>query len=652
MTEMITTSDNRVRAILTASRKRVQNEREKDQNIRENWKKVRQLGFGFAEGVNPPSVLDYEEGRMLHEILVDGAWKGQRCFIVGGGESLKGFDFSKLKNELVIGINRAFEKIDCTINFAMDHMLYEWITNGKLGDNARNKFDEFKGIPVWMDSVGYEYPQGVYIINQIPKNNMGHSLKDGIRSGSNSGFGALGIAICLGANPIYLLGFDMEGKEGKQVNWHNGYPERQDAKVYKVFRNDFNNVAQELETKNIKVINLNPKSELKCFEFGSIKDIDTPSYPIITSYYTKNTPYETQVEHLKTTLKRFNLDNEVVGIKDQGDWHKNTYYKPNFILSMLNKHKGRPVVFVDADAKIRANPILFSELDCDFACHFKLEKELLSGTLYFGNTEKSRWLVRKWIEENKLHPKTHMPQKNLRSVFDKYKNEINWKPLPVEYCMIHDSSARYKVNPVVEHFQLSRQYKDSKKRAVIMKRSLSDMKKLCKGKKIVLLGNADSVLRRKRKIDSFDIVGRMNRGDPRGKEEFIGSRTDILFLSTGVSKRGVQAAYNNPKFIVWMTECHRLAHPWVLRNAIQNPKMDWRELHKELGINPSTGMMALNFIIKYLDFKSLTIYGFNFFKTKSWYNTRPDDGKKHSGKKEEKKIMEMIAKHKNVKIIL
>ena len=650
MTEMITTTDRKVQDIMAAMRSRIQLDREKQQQIKENWKEIRRIGFGYADGVTPPSVFDYEEGRMLSDVLQDGAWKGQRCFIVGGGASLKGFDFSKLNNELVIGINRAYEKVDCTINFAMDHMLYEWITKGKLGDNARKKFDEFKGIPVWLDSVGYDYPQGVYIINQVPKTKMGHSLKEGIRTGSNSGFGAVGIAICLGANPIYLLGFDMIARDGKQVWWHNGYPEMQSAKVYKVFRNDFNKVAQELKEKNIKVINLNPKSELKCFEFSDIDKIKPLNRPIITSYYTKGTPYETQVENLKTTLKRFNLDNDVMGIPDQGSWHKNTYYKPNFILFMMNKHKKRPIVFVDADAKIRSNPVLFSELECDFACHFKLDKELLSGTLFFKNNQKSRWLVKKWIEENEKHPNTHMPQKNLRTVFDRHKDEIKWEKLPVEYCMIFDSSARYKVNPVVEHFQLSRQNKDTKKKKPIMKRSLADIQKFCNGKKMCIIGNADSVLKRKRRIDSFDIVGRMNRGDPRGKEDFIGSRTDILFLSTGVSRRGIQSAYN-PGFIVWMTECQRLAHPWVLRTAIQNPKTDWRELHKELGINPSTGLMTLNFVLKHIEFKSLTIYGFNFFKTKSWYNTRPDDGKKHSGAKEEKKILKMIAEHKNVRLI-
>ena len=651
MPEMLTTKSRKVQEILSVMRENLQKDREKQQQIKENWKEIRRFGFGFDDGVSPSSVLDYEEGRLLSDVLQDGAWKGQRCFIVGGGASLKDFDFSQLRNELVIGVNRAFERVDCAINFAMDHELYEWIMSGKLGDVAREKFENFKGLPVWLDTVGYDYPQGVYIVHQVPRAKMSYSLKDGIRSGSNSGFGALGIALCLGANPIYLLGFDMAGKDGKQTWWHNGYPEMQSSRVYPVFKNDFVGIAKEIKEKNIKVINLNSKSNMKCFEFKEFKDIGKQKYPIITSYYTKGTAYEAQVEYLKTTLKRFNLDNDVVGIKDQGSWHKNTYYKPNFILSMMHKHKGHPMVFVDADAKIRANPVLFNDLDCDFACHFKLDKELLSGTLYFKNNQKSRWLVKKWIEENEKHPATHMPQKNLRAVFDKHKDEIKWEKLPVEYCMIYDSSARYKVNPVVEHFQLSRQHKDSKKKKAIMKRSLVDIQRFCKGKTICIIGNADSVLKRKRRIDSaFDIVGRMNRGYPNGKEEFIGSRTDILFLSTGSTKRNILSGFN-PAFIIWMTECNRLAHPWVLRHAVQNPKQDWRELRENLGINPSTGLMAVNFILKHIDFKSLTIYGFNFLKTKSWYNTKPDAGTQHDGKKEEAMILQMLKEHKNVRLV-
>ena len=62
-------------------------------------------------------------------------------------------------------------------------------------------------------------------------------------------------------------------------------------------------------------------------------------------------------------------------------------------------------------------------------------------------------------------------------------------------------------------------------------------------------------------------------------------------------------------------------------------------------------MMSLKFLLTHIEFKSLSIYGFDFFKTKTWYNTKIDDGQKHSGKKEERLFMSMIKARENVKFI-
>lgn len=653
MSKIITTRDPIIEEIVEEGRKTREARQQEADVIRKNWAMIRKQGFGYAGSGMDPAILDYEQGRFLFDVMSDGAWKDQRCFIIGGGESLKDFDFSKLKNELVIGVNRAYEKIDCTVMFAMDRTLYEWITTGALGQETKKKFGAFKGFPVWLDSAGYDYPSGIFVLGKLPNSKFNYSMKNGISGGTNSGFGALNLAACLGANPIYLLGFDMKGKNGKQAWWHNGYPEKQGDEVYKTYISDFKKAASELKEKGVQVVNLNPESELKCFDFGEFKDVEPIEHPMIVSYYTKGTGYEEQVEYLKITLKRFNLENDIVGISDKGGWHQNTYYKARFIQQMMRKYPKRSIVFVDADAKIRANPVLFNTLDCDFACHFRQGKELLSGTLYFGNTKGARLLVRKWIEENRLYPKTHMPQKNLRSVFNRYQNEIKWEALPVEYCMIFDSHARNKTRPVIEHFQLSRKYKTKEtgsRHGYMMPRPLVDIQEFCEGKTICLLGNADSVLQKKKNIDSFDIVARCNRGTPKGKEGFIGSRTDILFLSTHMSGKNIQKAFS-PRHVVWMTVCHRLASAWTIENAVQNPKEDWKALHKKLSINPTTGLMALNFILKHLGFKSLVIYGFDFFATKSWYNSQIDSGQKHSGAKEKVLFMKMIKERPNVRFM-
>jgi len=656
MRRILTTSHRSVVDIVEEMDRRRENcriDRIKERQIRENWKQLREKGFGSSRAGRTPVILDYEDGRMLYDILPDNSWKGQRCFIIGGGESLKDFDFSKLKNELVIGVNRAYEVIDCTINYAMDNNIYHWITNGKLGKKARKRFEDFKGIPVWLDSAGYDYPKGIFILNKLGNQKNNYIMKEGLKRGTNAGFGALNLAVCLGANPIYLLGFDMEGRDGKQVWWHDGYPENQVEKIYDIFMPGFKEIAPELKKKGIRVINLNPRSRLKCFEFGEFENVKPIKRPVIVSYYTKGTGYEEQVKYLKVTLKRFNLENDVVGILDRGSWHKNTYYKPLFIQRMMNKHLGRSILYIDADAKMRMNPVLFNDFNYDFACYFHAQREeLLSGTLYFGDTKKARHLVNMWIKEDKLHPGTGMPQKNLRAVFDREKDNLKWKKLPVEYCMIYDSRSRYKVNPIVEHFQLSRKYKGSKSRKSIYltNQSLVEIREFCKNKKICILGNANSVLNEKKNIDSFDVVGRMNRGAPQGKERFIGNRTDILFLSTHMSGENIRKLFNS-RFVVWMTACNRLASSWTLKNAIQNPPDDWDALYDKLSINPTTGMMSLNFLLKHIDFKSLTIYGFDFFHTKTWYNTKIDSGQKHSGEREKTLFMKMIKDRSNVRFI-
>ena len=664
MSNMLRTSDKRVLEIVAEGKKRIQSGRENQQQIadqkriKENWKELRRVGFGQKEA-RPPVILNYEEGQMLYDVMPDDSWKGQRCFIIGGGESLKGFDFSQLKGELVIGVNRAYEKIDCTIMFSMDRTLYDWITGGKLGKEAKEKFENFKGFRVWLDTVGYDYPKGIFILNKSKNNKTTYSMKDGIGGGTNSGFGALSLAACLGAKQIYLLGFDLKEKaDGKQSWWHDGYPEIQGSKVYKAFRNDFARVAPELKAKKIEVINLNPDSELKCFEFGKLEDIKPIMRPVIVSYYTMGTGYETQVENLKDSLRRFNLDNDVLGVPDQGTWRKNVYYKAGFLKRMMTKHAGRPIVFVDADAVFRMNPVLFNDYDCDFACHFFNGKELLSGSLYIGNTKGGRMMISEWIKKNKENPTVHMPQRNLAVVYEEQKDNIKSKVLPVEYCMIFDSSARHIVKPIIEHFQLSRLYKNFDTTSVMvrrgyrMKESLIEIEKFCEDKDICLLGNAASILKEKKDIDSFDIVCRMNRGTPRGKEEFIGSRTDILFHSTHMSAENInKVAYTAPKFVVWMTVCHRLASTWAMSNAYQNPSKDWNYLYSKLGINPTTGMMSLYFLLNHTNFKSLTIYGFDFFKTRSWYNKTIDSGQKHSGEKEEVLFMDMIKDNPKVKFI-
>mgnify|MGYP002682074433 CR=1 FL=1 len=141
MAKLLTLRSQRVAEIMERRRAAVETKKQA-----KSWATLRRTGAGFANVYRPPST-DVPTVAPIQ----DGAWKGQRCFIVGGGPSLKGFDFGRLRGERVIAINRAFEACPTAdIMFAMDPRLYDWITSGQLGDEARARFDSFAGIKAWM----------------------------------------------------------------------------------------------------------------------------------------------------------------------------------------------------------------------------------------------------------------------------------------------------------------------------------------------------------------------------------------------------------------------------------------------------------------------------------------------------------------------
>ncbi len=203
--------------------------------------------------------VDYGEDlkvRGLWQICARQMWKGRRCFIVGGGPSLKNFNWNLLDGELSIGINRAFEKYDPSMMFCMDPRVWGWIVRGDFGQESTERYESFKGVKVWMNATNFVFPDNIVVVD----------LADLQPCGSNSGHGAINLAILLGANPIYLLGFDMKGDGSGHQKWfHNGYPALQSESVYGGFIEALGKDVARIKKSGTKVINLTPDSALNCF---------------------------------------------------------------------------------------------------------------------------------------------------------------------------------------------------------------------------------------------------------------------------------------------------------------------------------------------------------------------------------------------------
>ena len=178
-----------------------------------------------------------------------------------------------------------------------------------------------------------------------------------------------------------------------------------------------------------------------------------------------------------------------------------------------------------------------------------------------------------------------------------------------------------------------------------------DIKKLVKGKRVCLLGNAESILNTEKDIDDFDVVCRCNQGFPKGKEDFIGTKTDILFTSINIATKDFYEA--DPMFVVWCTTKHELISEEFKAEIDEYFTMrDWIALERELRARPSTGAMALYYLMKHTKYSHLTLYGFDFWKSKTWWQDRNESNPHpHSESAEEKYIKWLVDENEDMEIV-
>ncbi len=181
---------------------------------------------------------------------------------------------------------------------------------------------------------------------------------------------------------------------------------------------------------------------------------------LYTSFYTPN--YEEIAQSLIMSLERFRLPHEVLPVEDKGGFHANVRFKPRFILQQMEEHTDRKYIcWIDADAVVVRFPAAFYRLYADLAVHWRDGVELLSGTMLWRNTPRTREFMRDWAEtcENELNPELTCPEQQiLQDMIPKTNLQVF--NLPSEYCKIVDlvelNDLGREVDPVIIQNQASR----------------------------------------------------------------------------------------------------------------------------------------------------------------------------------------------------
>ena len=420
------------------------------------------------------------------------------CFVVGGGPSLNGFDFSQLNGYDTIAVNKSVEFIQnpthfittdysyflkaslpieqikqkCKHTYFVANMSHDYMSyqNGKVVDTRRNF--------VYEDL--YQY-SGVIESHKV--DGFGSTISE-FCNGNNSGHCGIQLALLLGYTKIYLLGFDLNS-DG-QTHFHQSYKEADQ----KSFKNKVNNYAATLSNAlaeykgSQEIINLSSSSilatspHIKTQSFndviGNVKPISingnsTLDNLMVVGYYTVNTPYEQEAQNLLQSLNKLGINHDISGVKTLGNWQANTRFKAEFMLDMLVKHPNHRLLYVDVDAVVHKSPDLFKNYSCDIAVRWQdfrwRKNECLSGTIYMENNERTKRICELWRDINvkEGNQSNRMEQWNLDTVINQMKEDpdFSYKNLPPEYTMIFDSMRGMypNINPVIEHFQASRRFK-------------------------------------------------------------------------------------------------------------------------------------------------------------------------------------------------
>lgn len=195
-------------------------------------------------------------------------WTGRPVLLVGGGPSLRGFDFNRLRGRgaVVVGINDAMLHVpwaDAVLSIDT-----AWLVQ------RQSAFLRFAGeriaiVPGSFDRSGWP---GVTWLDRRPVPGLSH-MPDAVCTGENSGYAALGLAVARGADPIGLLGYDLV----TAGHWHAGYrwKSRYGAPHYARWALFFDNIAPELARRGVRVVNINtPRgTAIRGFRLGSLEDV-------------------------------------------------------------------------------------------------------------------------------------------------------------------------------------------------------------------------------------------------------------------------------------------------------------------------------------------------------------------------------------------
>lgn len=193
---------------------------------------------------------------------------------------------------------------------------------------------------------------------------------------------------------------------------------------------------------------------------------------VFVTYFWGGHRYKAFAERWKQCCEKHKVPYQVAEMQQfskPGMYQQGINYKPKFILSMLEKHPNKAVVYMDVDMLLHKYPTLFqNEHNVDLMCfNWNYEPAVIGnncidpfiletsgGLFFFNNTPQAKHILKLWYNTlNQPKYRGCADDRILAILFHNHKlintTRVQW--LPVEYFHIPQFFPNLKLNSVITH---------------------------------------------------------------------------------------------------------------------------------------------------------------------------------------------------------
>ncbi len=195
-------------------------------------------------------------------------WKGQACYIIGGGPSVLTQDLTLLQGQNVIVINSSYQTFPAA-QFLIFADTRWWCQHLRL-----KQLLEFKGRIVCASTAA----SGERLSKIKRKSSPGLATeRDSVMLKNTTLTGAINLAVHFGVAKIVLLGIDQKiAADGRQ--WHHApHPWKSTANCWARQQMDMPRIAEDLKALNVPCVNASPGSALALWPIVNLED-HVPAY--------------------------------------------------------------------------------------------------------------------------------------------------------------------------------------------------------------------------------------------------------------------------------------------------------------------------------------------------------------------------------------